>query len=84
MYPKNIYLGVYCGQEFANMILNAANGCRRNEPRTGEGVYEEEREWSYGQPLFTGSEEPANSVYYQECCVDDGCSPTEVQSSDEC
>ena len=84
MYPKNIYLGVYCGQEFANMILNAANGCRRNEPRTGEGVYEEVREWSDGQPLFTGSEEPANSVYYQECCVDDGCSPTEVQSSDEC
>ena len=66
------------------MILNAANGCRRNEPRTGEGVYEEVREWSDGEPLFTGSGEPANSVYWQECCADDGCRPEEVQSPDEC
>ena len=48
----------------------------------GEGVYEEVREWSDGEPLFTGEGEPANSCYYEECCTTTGCIPSEVESTE--
>ena len=28
----SIYIGHYCGQELANMILHSQNGCNRHDP----------------------------------------------------